>query len=109
MSLSDTAVLLTLHMAWTDTEEEDEYPDPGPYDWFHDSAGVPMSTTTPTASPAPTTHTTIADEPIPIGSDKAITLTPERHRSISELPALSLESDSEPELPPCQPVINRKG
>jgi len=118
MSVSDTAVLLTLHMVWTDTEVEDEYPDPGPHDWFHDSAGIqksstfppegPMSTTTPTASPAPTSHTTIADEPIPISSDRAITLSPERRRSISELPALSLESDSEPELPPCQPAINRK-
>jgi len=94
-------------MVWTDTEEGDEYPDP--YNWFQDSAGVQksstfspegcMSTTTPTASSAPTTHTTIADEPIPISYDRTITLTPERRRSISELPprlpALSLVSDSD--------------
>jgi len=105
VSLSDMAVLLTLR---TDTEEGGEYPDP--YDWFQDSAGVQksstfspegsMPTTTHTASPAPTAHTTISDEPIPISSDRTITLTPERHRSCQpRLAAPSLESDSEFELP----------
>jgi len=54
MSLSDTAVLLTLHMVWTDTEEEDEYPDP--YDWFHDSAGVQKSSTFSPEGSMSTTH-----------------------------------------------------
>jgi len=103
-----SSVLLTLHMVWTDTEEA-EYP---AYDWFHpavESTFPPEATTAPTASPAPTINTTIADEPIPISSDGTLTLTPERRRSISELPRLAspLEFDSEPELPTCQPVINR--
>ena len=92
-----SSVLLTPHMVWTDTEE-DEYP---VYDWFHDpaveSTFPPEATTAPTASPAPTIHTTIADEPIPISSDETLALTPERRRSISELARLAspLESGSE--------------
>ena len=53
MSLSDTAVLLTLHMVWTDTEEV-EYPDP--YDWFHDSAGVQKSSTFSRKDPCQPPH-----------------------------------------------------
>jgi hypothetical protein len=121
-NLSD-AVLLTLHMVWMDTTE-DRYADFS--DWFHDSAihrtfptdgSIPTipptapSDTTPTAPqattsaapPAPTVHTAIDDEPVVI-SDDGMPTTPEQCPGL----APPLHSDSEPELPACQPVINRK-
>jgi len=112
------AILLTLHMVWTDTAEDT---DADFCDWFHYSAmectfppDGSKSTTNPTApsentlpappaSPAPTNHTVIADKPVLI-SDDGIPTSPEQRQGLAPQP----DSDSEPELPPCQPVINRK-
>jgi len=114
------AILLTLHMVWTDTAED---MDADFSDWFHDSAmertfppGGPGLAAVPTAPSesipaapqeatptAPTNHTVIADEPVLI-SDDGMPTSPEQRQGLAPLP----DSDSEPELLPCQPVINRK-
>jgi len=117
------AILLILHMVWTDTAED---MDADFSDWFHDSAiertfppggsglaAVPtaLSESTPaahqeaapTAPPAPTNHTVIADEPVLI-SDDGMPTSPMQRQGLAPPP----DSDSEPELPPCQLVINRK-
>lgn len=108
------AVLLPLHMVWMDTQEDEM--DQGVGDWFYDAAmksSFPgegsMSTSASIAPPASTTHAAIADEVDLISSDR-VPITPEQHQDMSGLSGLApvLESDSEPELPACQPVINRK-
>jgi hypothetical protein len=108
------AVLLPLHMVWMDTQEDEM--DQGVGDWFYDSAMKspfpgegPTSTSASLAPPASTNHATIPDEFDLISSDRA-PINPEQRQDTSGLSELApvLESDSEPELPACQPVINRK-
>jgi len=114
------AILLTLHMVWTDMGED---MDADFSDWFHDSAmertfppGGPGLAAVPTAPSestpaapqeaaptAPTNHTVIADEPVFIRDD-AMPTSAERRQGLAPPP----DSDSEPELPPCQPDISRK-
>ena len=98
---------LTLHMIWTDTEE-DYYPD---FSLLPASLGEPVEENQSPTSFA--TASTSRDRHVSISSDGI--QTPERHSDIleaaeplSEVDGSDFQPDSEPELPTCHHVISRK-